>query len=60
MLIKAIIQRAKSYAEAFSRPQTYGSELEYYIVSNNPQNEGDVDRLQREFNQQQSSFVRGF
>lgn len=33
----------------FERPQTYGSALEAYIVSNNPQNSGDIDRLQRQF-----------
>ena len=28
---------------------TYGSELEDYIVSGNPQNESDVERLTREY-----------
>ena len=45
MLIKSIMERAKSFAESFSRPQTYGSGLEYYIVVNKPQNAADVDRL---------------
>lgn len=57
------MKRAKSLAEAFSKPQTYGSELEYYIVSNNPQNEGDIDRLTREYHaRSQDSYIwaRGF
>ncbi len=33
----------------FEKPQTYGSALEAYIVSNNPQNSCDIDRLQRQF-----------
>ena len=41
----------KSLAQEFSKPQTYGSALEAYIVSNEPQNSADVDRLQREFDQ---------
>ena len=28
---------------------TYGSELENYIVSNNPKDTGDVERLTREY-----------
>jgi hypothetical protein len=35
--------------QKFEKPTTYGSELEYYIVSNNPQDSCDVDRLAREF-----------
>lgn len=33
----------------FESPQTYGSALEAYIVAGNPQNAGDIDRLQRQF-----------
>jgi hypothetical protein len=29
--------------------QTYGSQLEQYIVSNNPKDTGDVERLTREY-----------
>ena len=32
--------------------ETYGSDLEKYIVSHNPQHPGDVERLTREYNQQ--------
>jgi len=62
MLIKSIIERAKSFAESFSKPQSYGSALEYYIVSNNPQSEGDIDRLTREFHSKQDNYIwaRGF
>lgn len=61
-MLNTIKSWAKSLAESYSRPQTYGSQLEHYIVSNNPQSEGDVDRLAREFHQRQESFVgaRGF
>jgi hypothetical protein len=38
----------------FSRPQTYGSALEEYIVRHAPQNACDVDRLTRQFEIQQS------
>lgn len=53
---------AKSLADNYSKPQTYGSALEHYIVANNPQSEGDVDRLAREFHQKQDTYVwaRGF
>jgi len=54
---------AKSLANQFSKPQTYGSGLEYYIVKNNPQNAGDVDRLTREYQTKQSDgyiWARGF
>jgi 2-polyprenyl-3-methyl-5-hydroxy-6-metoxy-1,4-benzoquinol methylase len=39
----------------FSRPQTYGTALEEYIVRHAPQNACDVDRLTRQFEIQQSS-----
>jgi hypothetical protein len=34
-----------------SKSQTYGSQLEKYIVSNNPTDTADVERLTREYNQ---------
>ena len=37
----------------FSRPQTYGSALEQYIVSHSPQSACDVDRLVRQYNIEQ-------
>lgn len=39
----------------FEKPATYGSELEAYIVSRNPQDSCDVDRLAREFDQRMSN-----
>jgi hypothetical protein len=33
----------------FEKPNTYGSALESYIISKNPQDSCDVDRLAREF-----------
>jgi len=52
MFIQPIVGWVKSLAQDFSKPQTYGSELEAYIVANQPQNSADVDRLAREFDQQ--------
>jgi hypothetical protein len=40
---------------AFDKPLTYGSALENYIVSHNPQDGCDVDRLTREFDLKNSS-----
>jgi len=49
MFIQPIVGWVKSLAETFEKPATYGSELERYIVSNDPQSACDVDRLTREF-----------
>mgnify|MGYP000620849133 CR=1 FL=1 len=49
MLITAIAGWIKSLATKFAKPQTYGSALEAYIVSHEPQDAYDVDRLMREF-----------
>jgi hypothetical protein len=49
MFIQPILGWVKSLAEQFQKPQTYGSALEAYIVSHNPQSTADVDRLSREF-----------
>lgn len=59
MLIQPVLSWAKSLAEDFKRPQTYGSALEAYIVANEPQNAGDVDRLTREFDQKMSTRSSG-
>jgi len=62
-MLQLIKTWAKSLSESFSKPQTYGSQLEYYIISNNPQSEGDVDRLTREFHARNSDtyvWARGF
>lgn len=38
----------------FSSVDTYGSALEKYIVSRNPQDIGDVERLTQEFDRKQN------
>ena len=53
MFIAPIVGWVKSLAEQFSKPQTYGSALEQYIVSHQPQNPADVDRLMRDFEHRQ-------
>lgn len=37
----------------FSFADTYGSALERYIVSRNPQDVGDIERLTQEFDRRQ-------
>ena len=44
-------------ALADDTPNTYGSKLEEYIVSHNPQNGGDIERLTREFDQKQKQGI---
>lgn len=44
----------------FEKPATYGSELEQYIVSRNPQDSCDVDRLAREFDQRAARTTAGW
>ena len=39
----------------FDKPTTYGSALEAYIVSKNPQDGCDIDRITREFDQKVSN-----
>jgi hypothetical protein len=39
------------------KTNTYGSKLEEYIVSNNPKNAGDVERLTREFSEKQKQGI---
>ena len=38
----------------FSSMDTYGSALERYIVSRNPQDIGDIERLTQEFDRKQN------
>jgi hypothetical protein len=54
MLITALVGWAKSLVQSFQKPATYGSELEAYIVSHDPQTAYDVDRLTREFDAKQT------
>lgn len=39
------------------KPQTYGSKLEEYIVSHNPKDTYDVERLTREFDEKQKQGI---
>jgi len=55
-MLQSIKAWAKNLANQFSKPQTYGSGLEYYIVSHKPQNAGDVDRLTREYHSKSNDF----
>lgn len=62
MLIQPLISWVKSLVERYQKPQTYGGELESYIVSHNPQSAGDVDRLTIEFDRSkdQLGWSKGF
>ena len=44
--------------QSFGRPQTYGSALEAYIASHNPQTPEDIERLQRQFDQTRKTNLR--
>jgi hypothetical protein len=46
--------------QSSSMPQTYGSALEEYIILNQPQNVGDVDRLSREFSRMEAARANGW
>ncbi len=52
MFIQPLVGWVKSLAQQYQKPATYGSALEAYIVRNDPQTPCDVDRLTREFDQQ--------
>ena len=51
MFIQPIVGWIKKLAEDFQKSATYGTELEEYITSKNPQNTADVEMLMRQFNQ---------
>jgi hypothetical protein len=59
MFIQPIVGWVKSLAESFNKPQTYGSALEAYIVSHEPQSPCDVDRLTRDFDAKMSNRSYG-
>jgi len=50
-MLNQLAEYFQKMLQSFEKPQTYGSALEEYIVSNNPQDSHDVDRLAREFEQ---------
>ena len=51
MFTQPITGWIKKLAEDFQKPQTYGSELEEFITSKNPQNTADVEMLMRQYDQ---------
>lgn len=51
MFIPPLVGWVKSLAEQFQKPTTYGSNLEAYILSREPKDACDIDRLTREFDQ---------
>ena len=55
MFIQPLVGWVKSLANQRSKLQTYGTELETYIVANNPQNNGDIDRLTRQYDQRMAN-----
>ena len=57
MFIQPLVSWVKSLALQFSKPTTYGSALEYYIVSNNPVDASDVDRLTREYEARSKGYM---
>ncbi len=54
VLLKSLNNYLIDLFSVFEKPQTYGSALEAYIVSHNPQDGCDIDRLQRQFDQAQA------
>ena len=59
MIITTLFGWVKSLFQSLNKPQTYGSALEAYIVSHNPQDIHDIDRLTRAFDQKQR-FTTGW
>jgi len=51
MFTQPIAGWVKKLAEDFQKPATYGSELEEFITSKNPQNTADVEMLMRQYDQ---------
>lgn len=48
-MLKQLAGYLYSLLEKFSEPQTYGSALEYYIISHNPTSTAQVEALERQF-----------
>jgi hypothetical protein len=53
-MLKQLAESIHKMFQNFSKPQTYSSALEEYIVRNAPQNSCDVDRLTRQFDMMHS------
>jgi hypothetical protein len=58
MLLTSILTYIAKQIKRAEKPQTYGSALEKYIVSKNPQNTYDVEALAREFEAKQKNMGR--
>lgn len=54
-MIKKIISYIQKMFASANKPQTYGSELEAYIVSKNPTSTHDVEYHARQFDQKMAS-----
>jgi len=48
-MLKQLADYFNSLFTKFSEPETYGSQLEQYIVSHHPTNNAQVEHLEREF-----------
>jgi hypothetical protein len=48
-MLKTVTEYFHKILQNFSKPQTYSSALEEYIVKNAPQTTCDIDRLTRQF-----------
>lgn len=61
-MLKSIYRWITSLVARFNKPLTYGSDLEQYITSHNPQCSADVDRLAREYSHKQAAmdWARGY
>jgi hypothetical protein len=53
-MLNTITEYVHKMLQTFSKPQTYSSALEEYIVRHAPQNTCDVDRLTRQFDMNQA------
>jgi hypothetical protein len=55
MLLTPMIGYIQKMFSDFKKPQTYGSELEQYIVSKNPTSAAEIDHWTRQFDRNQSN-----
>ena len=53
-MLNQLVEYFHKMIQNFSKPQTYHSALEEYIVSHAPQDGCDVDRLTRQFDLMQA------
>ncbi len=57
-MLNFMIESIQKMLNKIEEPQTYGSELESYIVANNPQSTYDVEELARRY--QERTYRRGW